>query len=258
MKAAPQSTQSRTADQPLLGASQVVGRLLIIVSVAEFFVMWFLVTTPLPLRPAAEAFLDAVLLSAISAPLIYLWVIKPFIQARDQALAQIRHAAHTDPLTQLANRRFLSTHLEKPAPPSASYQAMLLVDLDGFKPINDTHGHNAGDAILVEVARRLRASVRAEDIVVRMGGDEFLLLLNGLGADPKAAREKTLHVAEKLLALLKEPVPFQEQSLKVGASIGARLLTGAQVTPEKAISETDSALYRAKEAGRGRVIFFDE
>ena len=250
--------QQPTPQVQLLGAWQVILRLLTIICVAELLVMWFLETTPYHLRPFSEALLDALLLAAVSTPLIYLWVIKPFVEARDQALAQLSHAAHTDPLTQLANRRFLSAHLEKPSLPSSSYQAMLLVDLDGFKPINDTHGHEAGDAILIEVARRLRASVRAEDIVVRMGGDEFLLLLHGLGPDPEAARQKTLHVAEKLLVLLKEPVPFQDKILQVGASIGARLHNDAQLTPEKAISETDAALYRAKEAGRGRVIFFDQ
>jgi two-component system, cell cycle response regulator len=242
----------------LLGVWQVLLRLLTIICAAELLVMWVLETALYHLRPFYEALLDALLLAAISTPLIYLWVIKPFVEARDQALAQLSHAAHTDPLTQLANRRFLSTHLEKPTPPSSSYQAMLLIDLDGFKPINDTHGHEAGDALLIEVARRLRASVRAEDIVVRMGGDEFLLLLHGLGPDPKAARQKTLHIAEKLLVRLKEPVPFQDKMLKVGASIGACLHNGTQITPQQAISETDAALYRAKEAGRGRVIFFDE
>jgi two-component system, cell cycle response regulator len=258
MKATTPNALKVFTNKPLLSAPQVIARLMLIISISELLIMWFLETTPSHLRPFSESLLDAALLTAISTPLVYLWVINPFVRIRDRALNQLNEAAHTDPLTKLANRRFLSTHLEKPAVPSSSYQAMLLIDLDGFKPINDTHGHAAGDAILVEVARRLRASVRAEDIVVRMGGDEFLLLLNGLGPNPERAREKTRNIAEQLLALIQQPVPFQEKVIKVSASIGARLLNGIQTSPEKAILETDSALFRAKEAGRGRVIFFDK
>lgn len=119
----------------------------------------------------SEAFLDAASLVLLSTPPIYWWVIKPFVDARDEALAQVSHLAHVDPLTQLANRRLLSKHLQRAVAGIVRhriYGALLLLDLDGFKLINDAHGHDAGDAVLVEIAKRMQSITRSEDIVARL------------------------------------------------------------------------------------------
>ena len=124
----------------------------------------------------ADAVLDTALLVVLATPAIYLWVIKPFVDAGDQALDRVSHLALTDPLTQLANRRRISKHLEKAVGGSVSHNdrgAVLLIDLDGFKLINDTHGHEAGDAMLVEIAERLRPPSAPKSSSAPGGGINF-------------------------------------------------------------------------------------
>lgn len=190
-----------------------------------------------------------------------MWVIKPFVNARNEALDQLNHLAYVDPLTQLANRRLFSKHLEKAVAGSVrhkDYGAVLLIDLDGFKLINDRHGHEAGDAVLVEIAERLRAIVRAEDIVGRLGGDEFVVLIHRLGADECVAREQVLRIAEKLINSVDTPFDFNGKTLHFGASIGIRLLGFEEPDTETALRESDIAMYRAKQAGGGRATIFEK
>ena len=245
----------------LLTTRQVVVRIAIIISAAEFLIMMVLEAIPHETDRYSQAVLDIALLVVLSAPAIYLWVIKPYVDARDVALAQINQMANVDPLTLLANRRLLSTHLEKAVASIVRrriYGALLLLDLDRFKPINDAHGHNAGDAVLVEIAKRLRSVTRSEDVISRLGGDEFLVLINHLDADEQLARDLASLIAGKLINLVNEPIVFHGETLQVGASIGIRLLGFEQLDTETAISEADSAMYRAKQAGRGCAVFFEK
>lgn len=207
------------------------------------------------------AVIDLVLLALLSTPLIYIWVINPFVIARDEALEQISHLAHTDPLTQLPNRRLLSKHLEKLIAGTARHKvhgAVLLMDLDGFKIVNDLYGHDVGDDVLVEIAKRLRSNTRFEDIPGRLGGDEFVILIQQLNADEQIARDTVLKVAEKLLRAINKPIDFNGTTLDVGASIGIRLLGFDEKSIKTIIREADLAMYQAKQTGRGTAIFFDE
>lgn len=247
----------------LLTTRQVALRISIIIAIAEFLIMLSLRILPVESGTLTQAILDTVLLATLSTPAIYIWVINPFVVARDEALAKINHLAHTDPLTQLANRRLISEHLTKIISSSLRYKdhgAVLLIDLDGFKLINDNHGHEAGDALLVAIAERLRSIVRAEDvvgrIVGRLGGDEFVVLIHRLGDNEQISRDRSLAVADKLIDSISKPVDFNSKSLQVGASIGIRLLGIEKLDPEEAISEADIAMYRAKKAGKGRAVFF--
>ena len=245
----------------LLTTKQVAIRIALIISTVELLIMLVLEAMPHEADSHFEAVIDTAMLALLSTPAIYLWVIKPFVDARDEALAQLSHLAHVDPLTQLANRRLLSTHLDKAIAGIVRhkiYGALLLMDLDGFKPINDTHGHKAGDAVLVEIAKRLQSATRAEDVVARLGGDEFIVLIGHLDVDERIARDKALQIANKLIELVNEPFEFNGNTLHVGASMGIRLLEFKHLDTETAISEADIALYRAKQAGRGRVVFFDK
>ncbi|MFG9130935.1 diguanylate cyclase domain-containing protein, partial [Pseudomonas aeruginosa] len=123
--------------------------------------------------------------------------------------------------------------------------ALLLIDLDHFKPINDTHGHDAGDFVLQNVAQRLRHCVRTEDCVARLGGDEFAVLVGGSNAEQHAR-----DIAERLLRELAKPVEFAKQWLVITPSIGVALFPGDALQFGKLYKAADQALYRVKGAGR--------
>jgi len=243
----------------LITTKQVAVRIAIIISSAELLIMLLLRVLPFEAGTYSEAILDTVFLTAVTIPAIYLWVIKPFVDARDEALAQISHLAMTDPVTQLANRRLITDHLGNMIASCVRHRdhvAVLLIDLDGFKNVNDRYGHEAGDAVLVEIAKRLKSIVRSEDVVGRLGGDEFIILLQHLGAEETTARESLLRLAEKLISMVNVPFAYNNKTIQVGASIGIRLLGFEQLDSETAIAEADRAMYRAKAAGRGRAVFF--
>lgn len=245
----------------LLSKIQVAIRIVIIITLAEFLVMLLIRSISHGAGPYTEAAYDAVLLAALSIPAIYIWVIKPFVNARDMALAQVSRLALTDPVTQLANRRLISTHLEKLITGSVrhkDYGAVLLIDLDGFKLVNDKYGHEAGDALLVEVAKRIQFIIRSEDVVGRLGGDEFIVLLPRLGGDARLAHDRALRVAETLIKAIRNPFDFNDKTLQVGASIGICLLGFEGQDMETAIREADIAMYSAKKAGRGCAVFFEK
>jgi diguanylate cyclase (GGDEF)-like protein/PAS domain S-box-containing protein len=160
---------------------------------------------------------------------------------------QVLHAANHDALTGLGNltraRVLIAQAFDRPGTTTVA-----LVDLDGFKAVNDTFGHADGDALLQVVGRRLRACVRAEDEVTRIGGDEFLLVL-GNTSDGTA-------VAQRILTALRQPVPVAGRPLAIGASIG--LATTAQAAgPEELLRNADLAMYAAKAAGRGRASWYE-
>lgn len=240
---------------------QVVIRIVVIISLTEFLIMLILVAIPHEVNPYLEAVFDTILLILLTTPLIYIWVIKPFIDARDDAYAQINHLAHVDPLTQVANRRLLSKHLRKAVSGIARhkiYGALLLLDLDGLKPINDTHGHDAGDTVLVEIAKRMECITRSEDVVARLGGDEFAVLISHLDVDERIARDKASRIAKKLIGMVSKAIEFNGKTLHVGASIGIRLMDFEELDTEMAISKADIAMYRAKQAGGGCAVFFEK
>lgn len=242
-----------------LTTKQVIVRIVIIISLAEFVIMLFLAVIPFEVSVYSEATIDIALLAFLSIPLIYFWVIRPFVTARDQALAQISNLAHTDPLTKLPNRRLLSKHLEMLIAGTVRHKlhgAVLLMDLDGFKLINDAHGHDAGDEVLIEIARRIRSITRSEDVAARLGGDEFIILIHHLDADIQKVQDIALQVAEKLIDLVSKPINYKGTILNVGASIGIRLLGSEKVDIDTVIREADIAMYNAKQAGKGCAVFF--
>lgn len=163
----------------------------------------------------------------------------------------LRSLAYTDPLTGLSNRRGIDTTLSATLPHCRSDQlvAVYLIDLDGFKPINDRHGHEVGDQILIAVARRLRECIRASDVVGRLGGDEFIVLASGLRNEQQA-----LTVGEHLLASFQAPFDLPGLHCHVGLTIGYALapLDGAE--PSNLLRAADAAMYAGKQAGKGRLV----
>ncbi|MEU1973493.1 EAL domain-containing protein [Microbacterium sp. NPDC019599] len=168
----------------------------------------------------------------------------------------LAHQAAHDALTGLPNRARavqLITAAMSGAAASGSRVALLFLDLDGFKRVNDTLGHDAGDDLLRVVAGRLRDNVRAGDIACRLGGDEFLILLAPLTEEADAVA-----VAERLVPALAAPVAVADgQTAAVGVSIGVALSQGHETTPDMLLKEADQAVYKAKRSGRGRVSIFD-
>jgi diguanylate cyclase (GGDEF)-like protein/PAS domain S-box-containing protein len=172
------------------------------------------------------------------------------VTERKAAEAKIAALASTDALTGLPNRRSLVERLEQAVPLALRRQgmlALLFVDLDGFKGVNDSLGHEAGDRLLVEVARRLQAVVRRSDTVARPGGDEFIVLL----IDPGPV-EAIIAKAESLIAAIQQPVAVAGAEARVGASIGIALCPDHATTPETLTRKADLAMYEAKRAGKGR------
>lgn len=154
--------------------------------------------------------------------------------------------AFTDTLTGLKNRRALDHVLGRIAGADADF-AILHLDLDHFKAVNDSLGHAAGDTVLQAVAKVLVDETRRDDTVARVGGDEFVLVLNRL-----TDRNKLQEVAERLITRLEQPVPYQGQMCRISASIGIAISNEyAHPDPARMIEDADEALYRAKEAGRG-------
>ncbi len=243
-----------------LTTKNVILRIVIIITLAEFIIMLFLSSLPYELNIASEAAIDIGLLAIMSIPLIYFWVIKPFVTARDEALAQVSHLAHTDPLTNLPNRRMLARHFDKFMAGSMRHKvhgAVLLMDLDGFKLLNDNYGHDAGDEVLVEIADRIMSITRMEDVAARLGGDEFIILISQLDSDEQTARDVAWRIADKLINLVNQPIMFEGKALHVGASIGIRLIGLEELESETAIREADAAMYNAKQAGRGCAVFHE-
>lgn len=243
----------------VLTAKQIVFRIFVIEFTLELLIMLLFRWFPYQQGTVFEGLLDSILLVCFSSPLIYFFVIKPFVDASDEAIVEVNHLAHTDVLTKLANRRLVLDYLEILMVTNLKYNdfgAVLLIDLDNFKPINDRHGHSAGDAVLVKIAERLKTCVRAEDIVGRLGGDEFVIVLRRLGSDEKIAHYAAQFVADKLIKQVLEPIAYSNNALRVSVSVGARLFS-TETDVYKILSDADAAMYRAKEAGKGCAIFFD-
>ncbi|MCO8277054.1 GGDEF domain-containing protein [Actinoplanes sp. TRM 88003] len=162
------------------------------------------------------------------------------------ALHAVERQASTDQLTGLANRRRFYDRWSTTLTTSTGPTALLYLDLDGFKPVNDTYGHEAGDAVLVEVAARINAAIRVGDVVARLGGDEFAVIL------PDTDDELAGTVAERILKSLSEPFDALSHEVCVGASIGVITAT-PDANPEAELRRADQAMYTAKNSGRNRV-----
>jgi diguanylate cyclase (GGDEF)-like protein/PAS domain S-box-containing protein len=174
---------------------------------------------------------------------------------RAEAQARIRHLAHHDPLTGLPNRLAFIERVEdllQQARGGNDALALLFIDLDHFKRINDSLGHPVGDMLLQTVARRITGALRAGDLVARFGGDEFVLLLAG-HTPPEAAQD----VAGKLLAAISAPLRMEAASISVTPSIGVAMFPGDGHTSSELIKNADTAMYQAKSSGRARCCFFE-
>ena len=182
------------------------------------------------------------------------------ISERKASEEKIKNLAFYDTLTQLANRRLLAERLDHAIAIQArtgSYGALLFLDLDNFKLLNDTQGHGVGDELLIEVAHRLKACVRETDAVARLGGDEFVVLLEELdtASDSSAVQAKT--IAEKIVSALSEPYILSSVLHNCSSSIGIALFCDSDITADTVLTQADTAMYAAKKSGKNTYRFFD-
>jgi len=185
----------------------------------------------------------------------------------DEATRKLQNMAFYDTLTLLPNRRLLNdrlSHALEASQRSVRYGALMFLDLDNFKPLNDKFGHAAGDLLLIEVAYRISHSLRAEDTVARFGGDEFVVMLNELGVDVSESAKQAHKVAEKIRHSLSEPYHLtylQDNQAKItvehhcSVSIGVVLFLGHHASQECLMNWADEAMYQAKKNGRNNIYF---
>ncbi len=191
------------------------------------------------------------------------------ITERKKTEELIRNLAFNDSLTQLPNRRLLQDRMKQAMVAnkrSGRYGAAMFLDLDNFKPLNDTHGHDMGDLLLIEVAHRITRCVREIDTVARFGGDEFVVMLSELDTDRELSAELAAIVAEKIRVAVAEPYLLSNRQVDnteitvehhCSSSIGVVLFIGNEISPEDVLKVADMAMYQAKEGGRNRVCFID-
>ncbi|WP_157385788.1 EAL domain-containing protein [Methylosarcina fibrata] len=181
------------------------------------------------------------------------------ITEKKEAENKIHALAFYDPLTGLPNRRLLLDRFDHElavAQRNKKFGALLFLDLDHFKWLNDTQGHLVGDQLLIQVAARLSSVLRKEDTPARLGGDEFVVLLPAQSDSPAIAAEHTLTVAEKVREKLNEPFLLDQYQHQLSPSIGIALFPSDQETPAKILQQADIAMYRSKASGRNTISFF--
>ena len=182
------------------------------------------------------------------------------LSERKAAEEEINQLAYYDPLTRLPNRRLLMDRLQQALATSARHHrsgALLMLDLDNFKTVNETRGHDRGDALLLQVAHRLRSCVHEDDTVARQGGDEFVVVLEDLGDGPEEAAARAEDVGQRILGMLREPYQIDGDAHHSSLSMGVTIYSGTRETVDELLKRADLALYQAKNAGRDTLRFYD-
>jgi diguanylate cyclase (GGDEF)-like protein/PAS domain S-box-containing protein len=183
------------------------------------------------------------------------------ITERKEHQAHIQHLAYHDALTDLPNRHLFIDRLEQAllrTQRTKSFGALIFVDLDNFKVINDTRGHLVGDALLAEVANRLRLVVREEDTVARLGGDEFVICMTEVGSVDDIARDIAINRANRMLQELHKPFRVQNDLVTISASLGLAFFHDHSVSASELLKHADMAMYKAKESGKNQLILFEK
>ena len=177
-----------------------------------------------------------------------------------QLQLQAQHEANHDALTGIANRKQLLKRLHEEYYRGIRHHfthAFLFIDLDNFKAVNDTYGHAIGDALLIEVSKRLGASLRQEDFLARISGDEFAVMLLNLHEDEDEAMKDVEVIAQKMLNLISQPVQIEDYTLHISLSIGIKLFPDAEYSVDDIVAHADTAMYEAKKGGKNRCVFYE-
>lgn len=202
--------------------------------------------------------IDTHLSPGMDRPRYLLWMTRD-ISVRKAAEQQLLQMARFDPLTNLPNRRQLEDALAQllaKAARAEKFGALLFIDLDNFKQINDTLGHAIGDHLLQQVAERLRSCIRRNEMIARIGGDEFILLLDLLEQDETAITDEATQIAHRIISCLSEPILYGDGQFPIHPSIGISLIAPQDLRPHDIIKRADTAMYQAKTNGGNRMVVF--
>lgn len=182
-------------------------------------------------------------------------------QKNTQMLRDAEQQAHHDSLTGLPNRSYLAEKMEHELSRTIRHElkgAVIFIDLDNFKALNDSKGHSAGDLLLIEAAKRMSGQIRSEDTLARMGGDEFVLLLPDLGNSSHLAASRAEHIAEKIKESLHTPYHLPGYEFSITASLGISIFPDDGRSSEELLSHSDIAMYQSKRKGRNCITFYSE
>lgn len=221
---------------------------------------------PLPLLPNPALMWTLLALNYLTLSLIMALSAAVLLRQLDQAVDNASTSQHimtqlalVDPLTGLPNRRALREELQLQAHTASDPCALMFIDIDNFKDINDTYGHLKGDELLLRVARRLSTQVPKPSFVARMGGDEFVVLFHADSSDPAPLPEQAMAKAEQLRKAMVQPFALPDNpQVNASISIGVSALPHTLLSPDDAMREADTALYQAKGKGRNQVTLFEE
>lgn len=183
------------------------------------------------------------------------------ITEHKKAMSLVRYHANFDTLTDLPNRRLFMNQLSRSmsfANRHKFYSALIFVDLDNFKQINDSYGHPVGDKVLIEISKRIKIRIRKEDFLARLSGDEFVVLLSHLGTDEKSSAKKAQQLANTILREIRLPVETEQRSFLTTASLGITLFSESPNTAFDIMREADTAMYQAKTRGKNLISFFSK
>lgn len=172
---------------------------------------------------------------------------------------KIEKLAFFDALTNLPNRRLLMDRLRttiKKVKRNKQLAALIFLDLDNFKIVNDSHGHSGGDLLLCEVAKKLQDTLRDADTLSRIGGDEFVILLESHESTPELMTQEAKKVCERILENLEQPIYIKDKCVTIGASLGITLIEGNGITADTILGNADTAMYEAKKQGKGQLSFY--
>lgn len=245
-----------TTLSPMLSSAFVF----ILFAMLPVIVRFFQQGTDINYAMAAMAFLFAVMVLSTSRKLNYT-IRESLLLRQERVLAEerIQYQAHYDSLTGLPNRRLLIGRLKQELARSVRHKhigAVLFLDLDHFKTINDSLGHTVGDALLKQVALRINQRMRDEDTAARLGGDEFIILLSEVGDGPDEAMDNVMNLAEKILHLFDMPFYIDGHEINISVSIGIALFPLAEASTDQLLQKSDVAMYEAKKSGRNTIRIF--
>jgi diguanylate cyclase (GGDEF)-like protein len=232
----------------------------ILCAMLPVIVRFFQIGTDINYAMAAMSSLFTIMLLSTSKRLNYT-IRESLLLRHERILAEetIQHQAHYDALTNLPNRRMIIGRLKQEIARSVRHKhigAILFLDLDHFKTINDSLGHSVGDKLLQQVATRISQRMREEDTAARLGGDEFIILMSEVGDSPDEAMENVTNMAEVILHLFDAPFFIKGHELHVTVSIGIALFPTTESSPDQLLQKSDVAMYEAKQAGRNTIRMF--